>query len=104
MINGILNNSVENLWQQNLLESNRLQQDNNLGRLADSPTRLKEELASNSDLVSIQAQSISEEDFQLVEQMSEEDVQNALDKISNSYPREVHNALDPQRVAFLTGI
>lgn len=104
MINGTYNNAIEGLRQQNLLDSNRLQEENNLNRPADSSARLKEQLVNNSDSVSIQAQKLSEEDLQLAEQLSQEDIQKALDNIRHSYTPEAHNALDPQRVAFLTGI
>lgn len=103
MVNSINNNPVESLVQQNLLERNRLQEGNNLSRLIGNQANLKEQLVNNSDSVSIQSQNLSEEDFQLIEQMSEEDIQKAMDTITNSYTQEVHNYLDPKRVAFLTG-
>jgi hypothetical protein len=104
MINGTFNNGLDGLRQQNLLDSNRLQEEKNQGRPAEYQTELKEQLLNNSDSVSIQVQKLSAEGLKLADQMSEEEIQMAMDKVSNSYSQDVHNSLDPQRVAFLTGI
>ena len=104
IMNGGLGNAVDGLRQQNLLDGNRLQEENTQCRLTECPDDLKEQLVNNADSVSIKGQNLSESAFKLAEQMSDEEIQNALDNINSGYSPKVHNYLDPQRVAFLTGM